>query len=190
MNSSELYEPALFLHVMGAIVLVSFGVVMPMMMAFLHRTPTVAGLREWASAISKYGSLGPKAAVLVLLSGSYMVWVSDGIEFSDGWVAVSFVMFVIAGGLAGGLLDPHFTKVLAAAEGVPEGPVPSDLREMAAAPKVAMAESLMFGLDVATVFNMTNKPDLVGALAAAAVGLAIAGVLIAMRRRHTVAVAV
>ena len=60
----DLYHGVLFFHVLGAVILVSMGFVMPVLTAALHRTPTVAGVREWAGAMQKYTRLGPPAAVV------------------------------------------------------------------------------------------------------------------------------
>lgn len=179
----DLYHGVLFFHIMGAVILVSMGFIMPVMSGALHRTPTVAGMREWVTAMQKYTRLGPPAAVIVLLSGLYMAF--DAFSFSDGWIVVSLVLFVMAGGIAGGVLEPHLKKLLAAAETAPDGPVPAELRTMASDPRAENFESLMLGFDLAIVFMMTNKPGWVGALVATAVGLAVAGALIARRSRAT-----
>ena len=177
----DLYHGVLFFHIMGAVILVSMGFIMPVMTGALHRTPTVAGMREWVTAMQKYTRLGPPAAIVVLLSGLFMTW--DAYSFSDGWIVVSLVLFVMAGGIAGGILEPHLKKVLGAAEATPDGPVPAELRAVAADSRAENFESLMLGFDFAIVFMMTNKPGWTGALIAMAVGLAIAGALIARRSR-------
>lgn len=179
----KIYNLALFAHIAGAAVLLSFGFVMPLLGRRIAKTPTVASLREWVEASYRYGKMGPPAAVVVLLSGLYMAF--DAWSFADAWIVVSLVLFVMAGGIAGGVLDPHFAKALEKIDDTPAGPVPADLRAMVTEPRVANFESVMFGFDVAIVFMMTNKPGLTGSLIAAAVGLAISGALIARRSRAT-----
>lgn len=177
----ELYNIGLFLHIAGAVVLLSYGFVMPLLKRRIANTATVTGLREWVEATSKYGKMGPPAAVLVLLSGIYMTLSQH--SFGKGWIVVSLVLFVLSGAIAGGVLDKHFTKVLEAAEQAPEGPVPAELRALAMDRKVWNFESLMFGFDIAILFNMTNKPGWTGALIATAVGLLVAGAIIARHSR-------
>lgn len=179
----DLYNVGLFFHIAGAAVLLSYGFVMPLLGRRIAKTATVTSLREWVDALYKYGKMGPPAAVLVLLSGLYMTMTGEGWSFSQGWIAVSLVLFVLAGGIAGGILDKHFGKVLETAQGTPEGPVPAELRAMATDRKVWNFESLMFGFDIAILFNMTNKPGWTGALIATAVGLLIAGGIIARHAR-------
>ena len=184
----DLYHLVLFAHIAGAVVLLSFGFVMPLLGRRIARTATVQGMREWVEGTYKYGKMGPPAAVAVLLSGVYMTL--NAHSFGQGWITVSLVLFVLAGGIAGGILDPHFAKVLEAAENTPDGPVPPELRAMATDAKTANFESLMFGFDVAILFNMTNKPGWTGALIATAVGLLIAGAIIARSRARAATPAV
>lgn len=183
----DLYNIGLFFHIAGAAVLLSFGFVMPLLGRRIAKTATVASLHEWVEATYRYGKMGPPAAVVVLLSGIYMTLAGDAWSFTQGWITVSIVLFVLAGGIAGGILDPHFGKLLEATQKAPAGPVPADLRAMATDPKIATFESLMFGFDIAIVFNMTNKPGWTGGLIAAAVGLAVSGALIARHARSRAA---
>ncbi len=176
-----LYGAALFIHIMGAIVLVGMGFFTPIVMRGLARTPTTQGLREWAAAMQKITRLGNPAAVFVLVTGLYMAW--REFSFTDGWIAVSLVLFVVLGAMAGGVLDPFLKNLVAAADAAPDGPVTDDLRAMIAAPKMHNFEAVLFGFDLAIVFMMTNKPGIGGALAATAVGLLVSGVLIARRAR-------
>lgn len=179
----ELYNVGLFVHVLGAIVLVGMGFFLPFIMGGLRRTPTVAGVREWGKAAHAVTRLGNPAALLTLLTGLFMTW--QQWSFADAWILVSLVMFVIGGGIAGGVLDPELKKLEAAAAEAPDGPVSADLRGLTMAPRIHTFESVLFGIDLAIVFMMTNKPSLVGSLIAAAVGLAFAGARIAMAsRRH------
>ncbi len=76
-------------------------------------------------------------------------------------------------------------KIVAAADGAPDGPVPDELRAIVAAPRLHQGEAVIFGFDLAAVFIMTNKPSLAGAFIAVAAGVAVAAVRIALAaRRH------
>lgn len=179
----DLYNVALFVHVLGAIVLVGMGFFMPILMGALQRTPTVTGVREWAKVLHAVAKLGNPAAVLTLLTGLFMTW--QEWSFAEGWIIVSLVLFVIAGGIAGGVLDPELKKLQTAAAEAPDGPVTKDLRDMAKVPRIHTFESLLFGVDLAIVFLMTNKPGLVGALIATLIGVGFGAARIAMAsRRH------
>lgn len=177
----ELYNLALFAHIAGAVVLLSYGFVMPLLGRRIAKTATVTSLREWLEGLHRYSQMGMPAALLVLLSGVYMTL--NEYSFRQGWVTVSLVLFVLAGAIAGGVLDKHFAKVIEVAENTPEGPVPAELRALATDRKVWNFESLSFGFDIAILFMMTNKPGWVGSLTATAVGLLIAGAIIARKSR-------
>lgn len=185
----DLYHVALFAHIIGAIVIVGMGFFMPIIIGGARRAQTVSSLTDWLRVMQKIGKMGAPAAILVLLTGLYMGW--SQFSFTDGWLAVSLVLFVIAGGIAGGVLDPMVGKALAAVADTPDGPVTEDLRTLANPPKMHNAEALLFGIDLAIIFLMTNKPALLPALAVAASGLAVAGLRIAIsaRRHSTPAVA-
>lgn len=184
----DLYHIALYAHILGAVVIVGMGFFMPILMRGLRRTPTVTGLREWADAIHRVAALGNPAAALVLITGLYMAW--SRFSFADGWLAVSLVLFLIAGGIAGGVLDPQIKALIAAADAAPEGPVPDDLRAVAAAPKMHNFEAVLFGLDLAIVFLMTNKPPLAASLMVAAAGLAVGALRITVSHRRSASPAV
>ncbi len=181
----DLYNLFLFAHIAGAAVLLSFGFVMPLLGRRIAKTATVTSMCEWVEATHRFSKMGPPAAVLVLLSGIYMALTRY--SFRAGWVAVSLVLFIIAGGIARGVLDKHLAAVLAAAEEAPPGPVPPELRAMATDPRISNFESLMFGFDIAIVFNMTNKPGWAGALIATAVGVLIAVGIMARNARSRAA---
>ena len=179
----ELYNVVLFVHVLGAIVLVGMGFFMPIMMGALQRTPTVGGVREWAGALHAVAKLGNPAAMLTLLTGLFMTW--QEWSFAEGWIIVSLVLFVIAGGIAGGVLDPELKKLKTAAAEAPDGPVGQDLRELTKVPRIHTFESLLFGVDLAIVFLMTNKPGLAGALIVTLIGVGVGAARIALgSRRH------
>lgn len=184
----DLYHVALFAHILGAVVLVGMGFFFPVLMRALHRTPTVADVREWANATHAIAKIGNPSAAIVLVTGLYMGWAQ--FSFAQGWLAVSLVLFVIAGGIAGGVLDPELKKIVAAADEAPDGPVPGDLRALTAAPRIHTFDSLLFGVDLAIVFLMTNKPGLVVSLVVAAVGLTFgfARLKFAARRHEKAAV--
>jgi len=184
----ELYNIALFAHIIGAIVIVGMGFFTPFMMGGLTRTPTVAGVREWAGALQKISKMGGPFAGLVLLSGIFMVISKH--SWTTPWIMVSLVLFVIAGGIASGVLDPAVGKIVAAADETPDGPVPDELRALTTDTRMHDFEAMLFGVDMAIVFMMTVKPGLVGSLVTVAAGLALGGVRVLLAHRKHAAPAV
>lgn len=179
----DLYHVMLFAHILGAVVLVGQGFLVPLLNGAIRRTATVSSLKEWIGLGQKLAKTGGPAAGLVLVSGLYMGITAH--SFRQGWLAVSLVLFLIGGGLATGVIDPMLGRFMAAAEAAPAGVVPPELRATLMSPKLHVIESALFGMDLAIVFLMTNKPGWGGALTATAVGLAIAAGRVAFeRRRH------
>ncbi len=179
----DLYNVALFAHIVGAIFIVGMGFFNPFMANALTRTPTVAGVREWAGVLHKISKAGGPFALLILASGIYMVIAQY--SFAQPWVIVSLVLFVVAGGIASGVLDPAIAKIVAAAKDTPDGPVPDELRALTTNSRMHDFEAMLFGVDLALVFLMAVKPGLLGALAVVVAGVAVGGIRIALaHRRH------
>ena len=176
----DLYHVLLFAHILGAVPVVGIGFVAPLIMGGVRRAPTADRFREWAAVMQKMGKIVGMSAGVVFLSGLYMAIAQH--SFTDGWLAVALVLFVVNGGLAGGVLDKHVARMIAAA-GDGDGPVPAEAAELATSSRMHTAEAISLGNDLAIVFLMTNKPGWTGALLVAAAGLAVAGVLIARATR-------
>ena len=183
----DAYHVVLFGHIVGATLLVSYGFVMQMLTAGVRRTRTVDGLRTWLSIMAGYAKAGPVAAVVVLLSGLYMTF--DAFSFREGWIVVSLALFVLAGAIAGGVLNKHLAAVLEKAQAAPDGPAPAELVAEATSPRAANFESVMAGLDLSIIFMMTNKPGWGASLMVALAGQVFAALLIARRMRSKAAAA-
>lgn len=179
----DLYHVVLFAHIIGAVVIVGMGFFMPVVMGGARRAQTVSSLTDWLRVMQKMSKMAGPAAGLVLATGLYMGWAQ--FSFTQGWLAISLALFLLAGSIAAGVLDPLIAKALAVLDNTPEGPVTEDLRSVALPPKAHNIEALLFGVDLAIIFLMTNKPALLPALAVAASGFAIGALRIAISaRRH------
>ena len=183
----ELYNVVLFLHIMGAVVLVGVGFVAPLIMGGADRAGSIASWRDWIGVMQKVSKTAGMSAGLVFLSGLYMGL--TGNHFSKAWLSVSLVLFFINGALAGGVLDKWLKRLMEQAEPVPDGPVPPALRAAQHEPKMQVVELLMLCNDFALVFLMTNKPGWTGAIATVVVSLAATAVLVARARSRRPAVA-
>lgn len=184
----DLYRVALFGHILGAVVVVGSGFVLPLIAGGAARAVALSNFREWAAVVLKVSKAAAMSAVLILISGLYMSVAGEW--FRQPWVSVSLVLFVINGGLAGGVIDKHWKTILARAQEAGDGPVPSDVRTLTGTPKTHVVESFMLANDLVVVFLMTNKPGLTGTLIAVALGLALTGALAARGSRRVPATAV
>ena len=85
----DLYSIALFIHIVGAVLL------------FVLLTVEGLGLRMGFSAAPMNRVLGPISAVAILVPGAYMMWAQVG---WTGWVAVgiaTYVLIAVAGAITG-----------------------------------------------------------------------------------------
>jgi uncharacterized membrane protein len=179
----SLYRVALFVHIIGAVVLVGTGFIAPLVLGGAGRAGTVASFRDWIGVMQKISKSAGISALLVFLSGLYMGLTES--LFSQAWLVVSLVLFVINGGLASGVLDKWLGRLQEQAAGVAGGPVTPELRTALHEPRLQVVEKLMLGNDFVIVFLMTNKPGLTGALIAIGVGLAFTAALVARGRTRS-----
>ena len=177
----DLYHLVLFAHIIGAVVVVGSSFVSPLLMGGIRRAATVDRYRDWVEVMQKIARVTGMSAGVVLLSGLYMGVTAH--SFTQGWLAVSLVLFIVNGILAGGLLSKHLDLMAEAAGDAPDGPVPAEAAQLAGSQRAHTIEGIAFGNDLAIVFLMTNKPGWTAALLVAAAGLAIGGAIIARAAR-------
>lgn len=181
-----MYDIALFVHVVGVVLLV--GAVTTTLLATL-RAQTARTVGEVASltAVTKKIDLviGP-ATLLILASALYMVargGDDGGIAWTSGWVDVALVIFVVMSVLGPTVEAGHAKRLMRLAAELPDGPVPPALDAARRAP--AGLYVTFFGVSqiVAFLYLMTNKPSLAGSLAACVVAGLLSAVLAAARLR-------
>lgn len=166
----ELYNVLLFAHILAAVVLIGSSLIAPLMTRMTAHATSVSSLREWARFTLAVTRAGNPAALLLLVAGVWMTFLSW--SWDEGWIVVSLVIFMVMGAMAGTVLEPHAKRLVAAADAAPEGPVTAELRDVVHDSKVHRVHQLFLPLDMAVLFMMTNKPGWVGA--GTAVGLAVA----------------
>lgn len=165
-----LYSLALFVHIVGALLLCTAFTVEGIGLFHVRRATTSAQVREWEGVTGLGRAFGPASVVTILASGLYMMIASWGWV---PWIAVGLFSWILI-------------AVLGAVNGIRLSGL---VRRAASDPAAIIAlRSRSFviswvtrvGIAVGVVFLMTNKPELVWAvlcvLAAAAIGAAL-GVL-------------
>lgn len=167
-----IYSLALFVHIVGALMLFTAFTSEGISLFNLRRATTVAQVREWEGVAGLARIFGPASVVTILASGLYMLfstwgWVS--------WIAVGLVAWFLVA-VAGALNGIRLSLVMRRIQ-----PESADLRELRARSFVmSWLARLAVGLGI--VFVMTDKPDLVWGIVcmgvAAAVG-ASAGAFVA-----------
>jgi uncharacterized membrane protein len=177
----SLYTLGKFVHIASAIVLVGSYLLAPVVHGAIRGVTDVRALRALARLQQHVITASGPAAVLVLASGVYMTLA--GWSFTQSWIAVALVLFVINGALAMAVVDPQVKKLLAAANEASDGPLDQDLTDLVHDARVVGALRIVVGIDVVIIFLMVNKPGWAGSVAVAGTGLALASLAALASRR-------
>ena len=140
-----------------------FAHIVGALLVFVLLTVEGLGLRLGFAAAPLNRVIGPISALLILVPGLYMMSAQWGFQ---GWIVVgigTYVVIAVAGA---------FTGI-------------SVMRGRMSTRVATISWLIRVGLALGVVFDMTLKPDLLGALLAVAVGL-LAGAAIGLTRRREV----
>ncbi len=166
-----LYTLALFAHIVGAILLFGTIAVEGIAHLLMRRARLVSEATTATTLLEINRVIGPISAACVLIPGFYMTVVSWG---AKAWILSSLVAYVLiaASGAASGVRLVRMARGLSG-----EGPLTGELALRLRDPLPLASWWLRAGLATGTVFLMTVKPGLAGAIAtlvvAAAAGVAV-----------------
>jgi hypothetical protein len=170
------YAFALFVHIVGALLLTTAFTTEGIALLQLRRATTVELARQWEGVASLGRVFGPASVVAILASGLYMMVTSWGWV---PWIAVGLVAWVLI-------------AVLGAVNGIRMGLTLRQVIDGAAPTGSLRNRSFLIswltrlGIAVGIVFVMTNKPDLLASVLAIVVAAAIgAGVGVTLSRTAT-----
>jgi hypothetical protein len=175
-----LYTFALFLHVLGALVL---GAVNALLLAGLLRArqaSTVEELRLWSALAHGNVRVVPLAVLLLLVPAVYLVVAAWG--WTTPWIDVALGAVVIMALLGRFGFGQRLAALHAEALQAAGGPIPLALQRRRADRTLWTTMWASMALFLGVVFLMTNKPDLLGALVTVAVAI-VAGTLVSIFMR-------
>lgn len=152
------YEWAIFAHIVGVFALSGAAVAQVLALAMMRRSATVLEVRLWASFASLVDKIFPVAAILLLVSGLYLVVEVEAAEWGDGWMNVSLITLLALAILGPLLVSRKISAIQNSIGEAPEGPVPDSMRVQLDDPVLFGAEHAMTLLIVAIIYNMTTKP--------------------------------
>lgn len=176
------YDLLLFAHILAAIVLVGGSLIGPLLTRRMKHAASVGSLRAHAGVAAAISKVAGPSAVIVLLAGVGMVMMQW--SFGTGWIAVSLLLFALSGGLTTALAEPALKRLIAAADDIPDGPVPPEVAVLTHDQKLHGAHTMLLTVDVAIVALMSTKPPLGASISVAvAAVLCGAGITLAERRR-------
>jgi hypothetical protein len=168
----SIYSIALFVHVVGAILLFATLTLEGMALRLLRRAETADEGASSAAVLQVNRVLGPISGLGVLVAGLYMSATSWGWL---PWIAVGLAAWALIAVL--GALNGIRILALQRRLGSASGPISTDLRNRIRDPLFVASWTIRTGIALSVVFLMTVKPGLPGALVtvgvAAAAGIAV-----------------
>jgi hypothetical protein len=163
------YSIALFLHLVGVLALFAGIGLEQVGLRQLRKAGSVAQVREWMTLMRGRRRIDGPAALIILVSGGYLMGHGAGYH---AWVAAGLVGMVAMAVLGAGVGRPRFVAIGRAISAT-DGPVPSTLCERIEDPVLRLSAATRFALGIGVVFDMVVKPSAVGAAVVLIVALAI-----------------
>jgi hypothetical protein len=163
-----LYTLALFLHVVGAVLLFITLTLEGIALRQVRRATTAEQLRDAASIADLTGRFGPASVVLILVPALYMVATAWG---PTPWVVTALAAWLLVAvfGTVGGVRLARFGRA-AAAEA---GPLSPGLVARLRSPLLVVSWRVRAAMLLGVLFLMSNKPGPLGAPLAIVIAAAI-----------------
>ncbi|MGH2389198.1 MAG: hypothetical protein ACRDIE_13420 [Chloroflexota bacterium] len=162
-----LYHLALYAHILGVLGLfMAIGLEWTSMVR-MRRVRTVEQLREWASLHPTLEKVFPATAVLILVSGLYML--GDVWGWGNAWINLSLAALALMGGLGPAINSRRLSAIHRGAQTAPAGSVPTTLTRQIEDPTLWMSVKIMVTVALGVVYLMAVKPEALGSWAALAV---------------------
>jgi hypothetical protein len=173
----SIYPIALFVHVVGAILLFATLTLEGIAIRLLRRAVTAREGGGAAAMLQLNRVLGPLSGLGVLIPGLYMAATSWGWV---PWIAVGLAAWALIAIL--GAVDGSRILALQRLLGRESGPLSAPLRERIEDPLLVVSWATRAGIALGVIFLMTVKPGLVGALVTIVVAAGLAVSLPGFRR--------
>jgi hypothetical protein len=157
------YDLALVLHIAGVVAFFSGAALVLTAMGGARRAKSVEALREWVRMGVVFSRLTPLFGVLLFIPAAYMV--SDRWDWKRRWIEVALVTLIVAMGVLDSLVRPRLRRLARAADAVPDGAVPDELRRPAGDPLLWLGGQLFTTLISGVIVLMVFKPDGLGSIA-------------------------
>jgi hypothetical protein len=176
----DTYHVVLYIHFLSLFVGVGAASALLVCLLQLRAAQTLMDALPWGMVAGKVKNAFPVAVVGLFATGAYMT--SDLWTWGTGWIDVGIVGLAVVA-LQGPLIAERGSHQLrhALQENGP-GPLGDHARRMARHPALWHTEFTNVGVVLAVVWNMTEKPDWAGAIAAVVIAYAVgagAAVLVA-----------
>jgi hypothetical protein len=168
----NLYNLMLFVHVASDITLFIAIGTQVLALVMLRRVNAVEQVRPLIELIPVSNRIGVGGALLTIGSGLYLALSVWGLR--TGWIMVTLGSIgLLLPPLVAGVIEPRMHAILKGVREMPDGPLPPSLAARLQDPLLGTALHTNLLVVLGIVFLMTNKPSLIGSIAAMTVALAL-----------------
>ena len=168
------YTIALFVHIVGVIVVFAATAVESLCLHRLRGSTTTDQLKEWASLSKTTAMLSSLGGGTTVITGIYLSLAVWGLTVP--WIGLSLAGVAVMAVLGRVVNSRRLEAIAAATETEPSGPIPAELSGRVHDPVLLASVHTVAALGLGVVFLDVAKPELAGSLAALAVAV-IVGVL-------------
>ena len=143
---------------------------------------TAAQLRAATFATPAIETIAPIATIVIVVSGLWMVAISDFLDFGAAWVIVAIIATVTLAVAGPTVQGKRLEALRAAAFAAPDGPASTALRGLADDRVMHLAGWASSGAGIGFLYLMADRPDAFASIATFVVspllGVAVGGVLL------------
>jgi hypothetical protein len=171
------YRTALFFHLVFLFIAFGAAALMGLCLFRLRASTTGAEATPWVRLAAKTERAFPVSILGLFATGAYMtreVWTWD-----TAWIEVAIVALVVLAATGVGIAGRRAKLLECALETNGPGPLSVSVRRLACDRAHWIVAFANPGLALGVVWNMTQKPETVEAIAAAAIGF-LAGALVGL----------
>ena len=171
----DTYHVVLYVHLLSLFIGLGAASVLLTCLFQLRAAQTLADAVPWGMVAGKVARAFPVAVLGLFATGAYMT--SDVWSWSTGWIDVSIVGLALVA-LQGPLVAERTAKKLEQAlHANGPGPLGEEARAMTRHPGLWVAELTNIAVVLGIVWNMTQKPGTVSAIASIVVAYAVGAAL-------------
>ena len=156
MMTMQLYDLALFVHMLGLIALFGGFVLYHRAGARLRAALTVEEATTWVKLLDGAAPMFPSGLGMLLVSGLYMTYARW--QDMQPWIVVGMIGVVGIGILGGALVDRHRKAIGRQLAGT-AGPLMTEQARLMRDPGMWMTVGLLNGAALGIVFVMSTKPQ-------------------------------
>lgn len=155
----------LFLHLCGVALLFIMISMELVALSCAPRANTVAHLRAATFATPAIEKIAPIATVVIVVSGLWMVAISDFLDFGSAWVIVAIIATVILAVAGPTVQGKRLTVLRTAAFAAPDGLAPASLLALARDRVMHLTGWASSGAGIGFLYLMVDRPDAFGSIA-------------------------